>query len=1207
MSEIKWTDAQQAAINVKANKILVSAAAGSGKSTVLTARIISSVTDTNAPSDISRKLVVTFTRASAEDLKSKIASAVQKAVSASPNNKYLTEQLLKLPSAHIGTIHGICFSLIKSNFHSLGLPASLRIADESEIAALKPEILSKLIDEAYTGIYSGISDFASFAENFVTERDDKLTDIFLDLYEKIKNQPNGFDVWRHSAENMRSFDNFGDTPFGKLLCDKVLILTDFLKQAYSKALTYFEGEEAYAKACSTAFSSEYDYICVLEEQAKKYDYFAVKEHLQKFTPTRLGAIRQQYKTDEGEFYRSIRACYTENIKALRDTDFSYTEEEIRSAAEKNSEYCLSLTEILSEFDKRFSEEKLRRCIIDFNDIEHLTLKLLYNKDGTFSDTALAISSSFDEIFVDEYQDVNPLQNMIFAALSVNCPIFMVGDIKQSIYNFRGAVPEIFSDYRRAFTPYVSGKNDYENVTVFLSDNFRSKFPVTEFSNAVSDALFTNPDNALFDKRIPYLKSDRLVCNKNSEGAPIVKLLISEPAPKEEQTVERGSYSLESEMVANTIAELVRNGTPPSDIAILLRSPKNSAFEFETQLKKRGISVSSDKGAKLFDAPEVQLALCLLNCADNPYRDIFLAGALKSPFFNFTMDELIEIRRFSDEQSLFSALNVYTEAKSFKKGLRFLDFLNKIRKESAEVSVDKLLWNIYVQTSFFTAIYDGGSVSEAEASSRRSNLLALHRMAKEYSSSGRSGLFPFLERIRLLIENDNSPASASMDGNGVKIMSIHSSKGLEFEHCFVCGTNHLINKSDLSSDIISDPELGIAMRIKDDLRLTSFDTVFRLSLSCLIEQRLLDEEMRMLYVALTRAKTALYVSANCAKFDDLNNACLYGSKISHPFTYLRGNSYIKWILTAIKAKTDLRPQFETELLSEKEIEEQSKKLLGSDISDKVLGVSLTAEEENKLYLDLKSRLSFVYPHRHAVELPSKLSVSKLYPEILDEDNYLGDNVSFENGFIFDNVIDEPQNNASKMIVPQFLSENNGVSGAERGIATHVFMQFCDFSHLTIRGIESEIARLTEQKFILPAHAELIDRKTVNAFLKSDIFREMQASDRIEREYRFNIKFPASEFTSDENLQNELKDEFIFVQGVIDCYFYDQNGKITLLDYKTDRIPSEIFGKKAEEDSFFVNKYSNQLSYYRAALNKLCGKAVSKTVIYSFALGRCIIIP
>lgn len=1198
MSEINWTESQEAAISVKGKKVLVSAAAGSGKSTVLTERIIRSITDPFAHGDISKKLVVTFTRASAEDLKSKIAKAVHAEVAKSPGKRYLSEQLLKLPSANIGTIHGICFSLIKNNFHVLGIPASLRIAEESEASTLKLELLNKLIDEAYMGIYTGVKDFPTLADNFIAERDEKLIDILLTLYDKIKNQPNGFTAWRDSAKSLSNFTDFGKTPFGHIICNKVLVFTDFLKKAYNRALDYFKTDEFYESACFAAYLTEYEYICRIEKCAKQYDYFATKECLENYVPTKLGKVKKENKTDEGEFYRSIRAYYTENIKALRDGVFAYSEDEIRISAEKTAEYCLGITEFLHEFDKRFSSEKLRRSMIDFNDIEHLTLKLLYNEDGSVSETAKILSLSFDEIFVDEYQDVNPLQNMIFSALSVNCPIFMVGDIKQSIYNFRGAVPEIFSDYRRNFEPYSKDKTEYENVTVFLSDNFRSLFPVTEFSNVISDALFTSPeDDPLFDYRIPYSKTDRLKCKKTSENAPDVEMIICEPASKEDPAYEtRGSYSLESEMVANKIAQLVTNGVEPSKIAILLRSPKNSAVEFEKQLKKRGISVSSEKGAKLFDAPEVQLALCLLNCADNPYRDIFLAGALKSPIFNFTLDELIAIRRYSDQQSLFAALNIYTEEKNFAKGRYFLDFLGKIRKQATENSVDKLLWNIYTLTSFFTVIYEGGEISESEASSRRSNLLALHQLAKQYASSGNSGLYAFLERIRLLIENDKSP-SAAIEGNGVKIMSIHSSKGLEFDHCFVCGTNHLINKSDLSKDIISDAKLGVAMRLKDEAGLTSADTVFRIALSYLTEQKLFDEEMRMLYVALTRAKNALYICGSCNKFDELSSASLYGSKISHPFTYLRDNSYLKWILTAIKTETDLAPRFVTTRLSEEEIVNIGNAIISGD---KGLTVSADPDlDEEELYRTLKKRLSFKYPYAHAVNMPSKLSVSKLYPEILDENAYLGDSVDLEEIFA-----PSDSNTSSKLETPLFMQETRSVSGAEKGIATHIFMQFCDFDLLNMNGIDAEIKRLTENKFILETHTTLINKEHISSFLGSDIFKEILAARRVEREYRFNIKLPATSFTSDNQLKEELKNESIFAQGVIDCYYYDSNGDITLLDYKTDYVPSDIRGNAKEEDKFFTERYSNQLSYYRVALQKLCGKEVSKTVIYSFCLGRTI---
>lgn len=1207
MVEIKWTDAQSDAITVKAKKVLVSAAAGSGKSTVLTERIIRSLTDKEKPSDISGILAVTFTKAAAEELKLKISKAITKAVAAKPNNRHLSNQLIKLPSANISTIHGLCLSLIKSNFQTLGLNASMRVVDESEITAIRAEILDDMLETAFAGLFEPIPDFAHFSENFISERDEKLSDILLSIYDKIKNQPNGFKDWKTASESELYSFPFGDTPYGKILCKRASMSALYAIKQLENALTYIESDEKYKKAYSEQFNADLSYAKALYSLALKNDYEGIRDYLDTYSPMRLGIVRAENKTTEGEYCREIvRKYVSDTVKELKNKYFCFSEDDIIYTGKATASLFASLTDFLYAFDKRYSEYKLSRSVLDYNDLEHYTLKLLYTPDGTLSETAYSLSASFTEIYVDEYQDVNPLQNKIFEALSSECPVFMVGDIKQSIYAFRGAMPSIFSDYRRSFDEYSTEKGltdtNGKGSTVFLSDNFRSAKPVTEFVNAVSDALFKNePSEVDMSYRIPYSVSDRLVCGKEgTENAPNVSILVAENIPSSEREGKKpSSYYVEAEMVASKIASLIASGVLPSDIAVLLRNTKSSAPVFEEALRKRGISINSEKGSELISAPEVQLALCLINCADNPYRDIFLAGALRSPVFGFTLDELIEIRRDSSVSSLFGALSEYTVKNNFQKGVYFLDFLEKIRRFATKNTVDKVLWRIFTDTAFFTLIYDGGETPENVAKNRRSNLIKLHSIAKDLSASGKGDIYSFTERMRLLTESGKSPVGARSEGEGVQLMSIHHSKGLEFEHCFVCGCAHRLNTDDIKNSVVTDASLGIAARIKDELRLTSSDTPFRLALATLTELSQVDEEMRVLYVALTRAKTALYVCASVDDFEKTALLCRYNASVSDPMVFIEQNCYLKWILTALRYKTELAPRFNITVISERDI----------DVNG-VTSRNTEADEQNneskydkaEIYRVLKERFEFKYPHIHSARLPSKLSVSRLYPEILDENNdFSTADELFE---LLDGKTDET-NNAPKLAYPKFMSSlADTPSPAEKGTATHVFMQFCDFNELEKHGVDAEIERLCKEKFILSSHAEIIDRNAVKRFLSSDIYRQMRSARECEREYRFNIKLPAAFFTANEELKKELSDDFIFVQGVIDCYFTNSNGETVLLDYKTDTVPRYIIGNTEKEDKFFSDAHSRQLGYYRSALERLTGKTVSKTLVYSFALGRCI---
>ena len=1221
MSDIKWTSAQRAAIDVKAKRILVSAAAGSGKSTVLTERIISAITRENAPHDLQRLMVVTFTRASAEDLKNKISNAVKKAVAEQPSNKRLNEQLIKLPSAKINTIHGLCYSLIKSRFDLLDLPASISVADETVVTSLRLEVMEKLLNHCFNGMFEPIKDFASFCEFFIAERDSNLSKIFLEIYDKIRNDPDGFDV---SYENsyLAKGEDFLSTDYGKIVCRHLLTLTDYFKGVFQGAIDYCTENEDYAKLAS-AFAVYVGYIEALENAVKQKSLSLVCELIDKI-PT-FPSVKVASTSEKVEYFKAERSSFRAEIKAVRDKILCFSAKEIENLGQQTSLLSNQILALLKEFDRRFSEAKLKRSIIDFSDLEHYALKLLYNSDGTLSEAAREISSSLDEIYVDEYQDLNPLQNKIFKALSVCCPIFMVGDIKQSIYGFRGADPTAFGEYKKSFSEYepgdTQGGGSPSDVSVFLSNNFRSDLAITEFSNVVSDAIFCSPsENEIYDYRIPYTKSDRLICSRpateHSQENEVIILNCNteceESSTANDDSAPDSNYALEAEMVANEIADLLSNGVNASDIAVLLRATKNSAPVFENALKRRDIPVNSEKGAKLFDAPEIQLALCLLNCCDNPYRDIFLTGALRSPIFGFTLNELITIKRaYKNATSLFGALCEYTVKESFEKGARFLDFISKMREYANHNTVDRVLWQIYTETSFFSVIYDGGRVSKQKAALRRANLIKLHELAKGYSTSPSNSLYGFIEKIRILTEQDKSPSAALTDSTGVSIMSIHSSKGLEFEYCFVCGTSHILNTEDSKKDLMFDSNIGFGIRLKDSSRLSSVETPYRAALKAQIKLLQTDEEMRMLYVALTRAKTKLYICSSVDDFEERIQKAHMSAKFSHPFTYFRRRYYIDWILTALHTKTDLVPRFKYVNKGRSQIESESSFALSCDFNDADGIKKLLPEELRSFCEELKARLSFVYPYQNSSKLPSKLSVSKLYPEILDEPVFFGGENIFSDSNstnIFDGYAEPAiKSDIQNLKIPDFAIDTKTATGAQKGTATHVFMQFCNFDNLEKFGIEEEILRLTKKRFILKEHATLIDRSAIKGFIESRLYKTLKEAAEVNREYRFNIKLPAKDFTSDIKLKEALENESVFVQGIIDCYLRDSDGKIILIDYKTDYVPKEILGDVQKENEFFINRHSLQLSYYRKALHSLTKEHVYKTYIFSFAIGREIEIP
>lgn len=1197
------TPAQQQAIDVNGRKVLVSAAAGSGKSFVLTRRLIKSITDTSKSYDLQKLMVVTYTKQATDDLKSKITNAIKEAVQQNPT-PHLTSQLMKLASAKIGTIHSICYTIVKSHFEALNLPASIAIADENTAKALKIEVLNDFIDECFSGKFIEIPHFDVFAENFITERDDSLVTLLLKLYDKIKNCPNGFEDIK--IPEINSSDDFLNSTYGEYFSRRFKIMLDYYNTLFTDALNYSKATPAYEKYIEI-YAKLLNYVNTVSNALEQKKYKLLKDVIVDTLPPGKGSSPPVRKnsTQIGAYFRDEKTNhFYKDINALITSMLAFSEEDIASLAKQNEIISKQLVSFLKEFDRRYSEAKKKRSYLDFNDLEHLTLKLLYDDKDNFTEFALNYSSNLCEIYVDEYQDLNPLQNKIFQALSSKTDIFMVGDIKQSIYGFRGADPSAFKDFKKSFPSIEPGKNNYEHVTAFLSENFRSNKPILQFTNLLTDIMFYTPNNYdIYDYRISYQPEDRLKAAKNeaTAKAPTVTLLNCEtPSVPGGNPIEKAGLHNQAKMVAAEILKLAARGVKYSDITILMRKLSGNAEIFEEEFQKASIPINTSRGSRLSDMPEIQLALCFLNCCDNPYRDIFLAGALRSPKFGFTLGDLLKIKKSSSTStSLFDALKSYIDTHpDFEKGNEFIRFYNQVKEFSMENTVDKILWKIYELTDFFSIIYDG-KVNEESAKARRANLLILHDMAKSMTGTGKSNLYDFIESLRVLIEQNEMPDAATFSGNAVKIMSIHSSKGLEAEYCFICEASESPEFKDAENDVLLDPNVGIGIRIKDANRLVSSESPMRLAVIDKLKIEWIDELMRLFYVALTRAKTKMYICSSVNNFNaSLEQANMLATHI-HPYLFIRSVSLIKWIEIAIARHGIDLDLYDIRNLTAEEINLELSSLIVEKIGE-------TAKPTNnkkigKLIRNLYPKLTYKYPYSHTLKLPSKLTVSRLTPDILDAPQYSGD-VTVDAISTYDFTKSSEDVNVAKLNELKLADISSPPTAAEKGTATHVFMQFCDFALLNKNGIDVEIQRLITKRFIPKETAALINKNAIKIFLRSELYKEMLASKELNREYRFNIKFPASDFTNEN--KDAYEGEFIFVQGVIDCYFYDKYGDITLIDYKTDLVPKEFLGDKASEDKFFIDRHRKQLKYYRAALKHLTGKDVKRTVIYSFSLNRCI---
>ena len=1187
-----WTEAQLCAITTSGRDLLVSAGAGSGKTAVLTERIIRRLTDEENPAEITRMLIVTFTKAAAGELKERISAALSEALAKQPKNRRLARQLLALDRAKICTIHSFCLDLLREGIGDSDLPTDFRIADETEIQLLRKNIMNDLIDEYYSvGVNDyPIDNFEDFSDIFVgTKNDDTLADIFLGIEDKLSSCTEYIDFIKNFACNLESDErDFSKTECGSEILDIIKGKFMHYRKIFTGLLSEITNDDKLTKAYFPAFSEDIDFIDRTLSACEQYSYSDISKLFKAFSPTRLGVIRNTELSESIQNAKESRKKFHAEREELTAKFFSLTDEQLQKNRLDTAHTLNKLYALLSAFNSRFAEEKRKRSLVDFSDLERLTYSTLVKNDAP-TDAARTVSESFDEIYIDEYQDVNSVQDAIFAAISRGNNRFMVGDIKQSIYGFRGSEPKIFADYRLRFTSTDDG--DAENGTaIFLSDNFRCDSSIIEFSNIVSACLFTSGRGD-----IPFTNNDKLIHSKidTESGEPVHVVLIDGNEDENDDDVS----SREAEYIAGEISRILKeekknNGSPikPSDIAVIMRSTKAHSAALEAAFDKYGIPYYNNIGGSFFENAEVLLALCILNIIDNPTRDIYLAGVLRSPVFAFTLDELITVRKASPDGSLYDALRNYCKANDFKKGNVFLSTLERWRKKAEGMPVDRLLWYIYTDTDLPALVYD------KENEVRRANLMPLYEYARRFEASSFKGLYNFIRYVNDILEEKEELENAKIFGEAsdtVKFMTIHQSKGLEFPVCFICGTGKKFNENDLRANVVIERSLGIALKLTDSTGFARYDTPIRQAIVKRLAETQLEEEMRVLYVAMTRARERLYVTALCKDPQKMLDTAANNAENLSRYTIMKPDGYMSWILTSLAhhsliSNTPAPVIIETVTPSVSDDETEQ--------SENEAQTTVSAAAGNELSSLVKERFDFIYPSVAASKLPAKLSVSKLSPTILDEGAA--------------ELEDEYETYSFEAKRPLFLDGDNAPSatGAERGTATHLFMQFCDFSRFSAPAddlaetIEDEAARLANGKFITGRAASLINVRGIARFFAGETFKEITSSPKVWREHRFNVKLPASSFTSDAFLADELRDESILVQGVIDCFYENPDGTLTIIDYKTDYIPPELDASEAE--AMLLERHRLQLSYYKAACEKISNRRVSRVAIFSFALGYAI---
>lgn len=1191
------TPAQRNAVETRDKSILLSAAAGSGKTAALTARIIGSLTDMSDPADLSRMLVVTFTRAAASELRERISKALGEALAADPLNGHLLRQSVLIGNADICTIDSFCLDLVKAYFQRLTLdggvplPPDFRLADETELAALKLDVMNSVIDSMYDSRDPSVN-FSRFAENLSGTRDEgKLVDILIDYAEDLETVTSPDTYTEAAAKEYRSGAvlDFFDTVYGKRL-----------KKSLSEKLSYFESicdaacrELDDGGVCSKnylpAFSSDLAFCRSLRE-ALDCGYNKASEVADTYVAVGLKSLGK-HADGTTRTYQKLRDTYKKDLVGIKDKYFCLTPEEISALALRTAEELSVLSTIVAEYRRRYAKEKMLRRILEFSDVKRLAHTLLVEKDGTPTETALELRKKYDAVYIDEYQDVDPVQDDIFRAVSKEGCRFSVGDIKQSIYGFRGAEPAVFGRMRDAMPDFGSPEAEKRReCAIYMSENFRCDLPVIDFVNAVSRSTFM-----LAGGVVGYRHEDDLIHGKSDTDSEKVRLSLF-CSGAGETTRPEVAY------IVSEIASLVAHGKKDdgapigySDIAVLSRTSGFSST-VEQALNAAGIPSENSAAKDFFANPEILLVFALLAATDNPQKDIMLAAAMRSPFFGFTMDELVRIRTASDDSySLFDATEEYAasdlaDSELKEKCADFLALFDSLREESRSIPVDRFLRDIFERFSVMslTDAHSGRTPEQIHA-----NLVRFSDYALRYAKTRADGLTGFVNYISSVIESGeevDSPSVPSSVGT-VKLMTVHKSKGLEFPVVFLVGCGARFNRDDLNSTLLSDTETGVALKLTDDTGFARTDTPHRLALTVSIREKQLEEQMRVLYVALTRARERLYVTGSVGGKDP--DAALELAKSRARFacraSVMSASCYLDWLLPATAYAGDC---LELSVFPEgAKIASYDEPLVeaAAEIVKKTSGI------DTARYRKIKERLSAVfgysYPHAEAVRIPAKLSVSRLYPDLLDE------------GAV------EP--GGDRLPVPDkkplfmMTEADRRASAAEKGTATHLFLQFCDFERAR-RSVTEELSRLVSERFLPTESIGLVNTRQLERFFCSPFFSRIESAKKLWRETRFNLLLPASEFTSDRATADVLANEEILVQGVIDLLFVDRNGRILLCDYKTDYVPKEI----AEDDEklvrFFLDRHGEQLSYYAKAAERLLSARPDSVCIYSLFLGKEIFI-
>lgn len=1247
----RWTDEQWQAISARGNNILVAAAAGSGKTAVLVERIIQKITDPHHPVDVDRLLVVTFTNAAAAEMRQRIGQALEKALAQTPDSPHLRRQLSLLNKAEISTLHAFCLSVVKKYYYQLKLDPQFRLANELEAELIKEEVLEELLEEEYAR--EDNEAFIALVEGYTSDRGDvQLAQLIDRVYEFSRSHP---DPKRWLEEMAAHYEQVQTLPLEDLPWSRYWLraikgrlagFCSLLQQAIQWCKSP-GGPEGYLSTLEGELSR-------LEKLAQFSDWAELHEGIKGLEWVKLPPAKGDVDPHLKEKVQGLRDEVKKGLNELMEQFASSPSEQAEDMAAQ-APLVRTLIRLVHRFGEKYWAAKQARGLVDFNDLEHLALAVLREKDQP-SAVALAFREQFEEILVDEYQDTNLVQEAILSLISRGNNLFMVGDVKQSIYRFRLAEPQLFLSRYKAFTPTGEGAG----LRINLARNFRSRKEVLEGVNYLFFQLMDEEvgemaydDQAALRVGAAYPPSaspevDVLVINK---GDPVEKEDEEQRENGEQEEEELETAQLEARLIARKIKELlaqpyqvldkekkVLRPVTYRDMVILMRSMPWASVMME-ELREAGIPVYAELSTGYFEAVEVSTMLSLLKVIDNPDQDIPLAAVLRSPIVGLKERELARVRLEQKEESFYAACTfaarTLADTPLGEKLKAFLEKLNGWREKARQGELSELIWQILRETGYYDFV--GGLPGGKQ---RQANLRALYDRARSYESTSFRGLYRFLRFIERLQDRGDDLGSAralSEQENVVRLLTIHKSKGLEFPVVFVAGLGKAFNTRDLNSPVLLHKELGFGLAFVDHHARLTYPTWPQLAIKEKLKGEMLAEELRILYVALTRAKEKLIlvgtVKDGTKALSRWQKACFHGEWLLPAYDRLKANSYLDWIGPAIvrhqkgrdwlaqhgfspqqqggdpfSEVTDHPSAWHMELVERSHLQgsdgpaQEEKDLLWQAVQ-KTEPVTVETGYKRRI----AQQLSWEYPHYAATRHRSKLAATEV-KRLWQADDGEGEPLFST----FSSLAERPS----------FIQGEKVLSPVERGTAMHLVMQ-----HVSLKGevdwsrLENLVEQLVERELLTPHQREKIDVEAILTFLNSPLGCRLRQAPFVQREVPFSLGLSAREVYRyvDQAGQGRRSeggaasgphdfhaDEVVLVQGVIDCLFRDEEG-LVLIDYKTDTIKGRFPGGFEEAKHTLLKRYQTQLYLYGRAVEEIWQERPKELYLYFFDGGHILPVP